>query len=51
VTAGHASRCAGLHRHQLGAFVIEQALFGKWFEVALDALECAAELIRARQPD
>jgi hypothetical protein len=30
-----------LHQRQLGAFVIEPARFGKWFEMARDAPECA----------
>jgi hypothetical protein len=41
------SRRAGLHRRQLGAFVIEPANFGKWFEVPPDALECAPKPIQA----
>ena len=38
---------AGLHQRQLGAFVIEPVRFGKWFEVAPDALEYAPKLIGA----
>jgi hypothetical protein len=45
------SHRAGLHRRQLGAFVCEPVLFGKWFEVALDALECAVKLKRAWKPE
>jgi hypothetical protein len=40
VTSGHASDRAGLHRRQLGAFVIEPANFGKWFDAPPAALEC-----------
>jgi hypothetical protein len=40
VTSGHASDRAGLHRRQLGAFVIEPANFGKGFDVPPAALEC-----------